>query len=287
MSSDAARRPSASLTPSSPRAPDPLLQCVGVSRRFGGLVAVNNVEFAVEPGEIFGLIGPNGAGKTTLMNLISGLTPLSSGRITFLGRQIVGLPPHEITRLGIARTFQVMRPFLGLTARENVAIGARFGSTSGSDHMAAALAKADEVLAWMGLDNQAYLDVMSLTTGERKKLELARALAMDPKLLLLDEVMGGLNPREIGEVMDLIRGVKQRGVTILLIEHLMKAVMGLCDRILVLHHGARIALGTPDEVAADPAVIEAYLGKRYAAARAQESQLASQPPGPSADRQMR
>ena len=285
MSSDTARRPSASTAPPPPQGTAPLLQAIGVSRRFGGLVAVNNVEFAVEPGEIFGLIGPNGAGKTTLMNLISGLTPVSSGRITFLRRQIDGLPPHQITRLGIARTFQVMRPFQGLTARENVAIGARFGSTSGADHMAAALARADEVLAWTGLGDQAYLDVMSLTTGARKKLELARALAMDPKLLLLDEVMGGLNPREIGEVMDLVRRVRQRGVTILLIEHLMKAVMGLCDRILVLHHGARIALGTPDEVAADPAVIEAYLGKRYAAARTQESQLATQPPSPDADRQ--
>jgi branched-chain amino acid transport system ATP-binding protein len=245
-----------------------LLEIDGISRRFGGLVAVNGVDFAVEQGEIFGLIGPNGAGKTTLMNLISGLTPLSSGSLAFIGRRIDGMPPHKITRLGVARTFQVMRPFQGLTARENVAIGARFGTTEGATHMKAALARADEVLAWMGMSAQARRDVTGLTTGERKKLELARALAMDPKLLLLDEVMGGLNPREIGEVMELVRRVNERGVTVMLIEHLMKAVMGLCSRILVLHHGARIALGTPDQVAADPAVVEAYLGQRYAAGRA-------------------
>jgi branched-chain amino acid transport system ATP-binding protein len=253
-----------------------LLEGVGVSRRFGGLLAVSKVDFAVQQGEIFGLIGPNGAGKTTLMNLISGLTPPSSGRLDFQGRQLNGMPPHDIARMGIARTFQVMRPFQGLTARENVAIGARFGSSGDAGHMAAALAKADGVLDWIGLRSQAYRDVAGLTTGERKRLELARALAMDPKLLLLDEVMGGLNTREIGEVMDLIRRVNQRGVTVLLIEHLMKAVMGLCNRVLVLHHGARIALGTPDEVANDPAVIEAYLGQRYAAARIRESGVGGQ-----------
>jgi branched-chain amino acid transport system ATP-binding protein len=253
-----------------------LLEGSGVTRRFGGLLAVSKVDFAVQPGEIFGLIGPNGAGKTTLMNLISGLIPLSSGQLTFQGRLLNGLPPHDIARLGIARTFQVMRPFQGLTARENVAIGARFGSIGDPRHMAAALGKADEVLDWIGLGRQAYRDVTGLSTGERKKLELGRALAMEPKLLLLDEVMGGLNTREIGEVMELIRRVNQRGVTIMLIEHLMKAVMGLCSRVLVLHHGARIALGTPEEVASDPAVIEAYLGQRYAAARSRESGVGGQ-----------
>jgi branched-chain amino acid transport system ATP-binding protein len=267
MSSGEVANVAVSAAPRRGRSPALLLEGSGVTCRFGGLVAVNAVDFAVEQGEIFGLIGPNGAGKTTLMNLISGLTPLSSGRLEFLGRRIDGLPPHRVAQLGIARTFQVMRPFVGLTARENVAIGARFGSTAGPTHMAAALAKADEVLDWIGLGERAYRDVANLATGERKKLELARALAMEPKLLLLDEVMGGLNPREIGEVMELIRRVNERGVTVLLIEHLMKAVMGLCGRILVLHHGARIALGPPDQVAADPAVIEAYLGQRYAASR--------------------
>ena len=242
----------------------PLLQAERVSRRFGGVTAIDTLSFDVREGEIFGLIGPNGAGKTTLMNLISGLTPPSAGHIRFRGRMITGMPPHAIARLGIARTFQVMRPFTGLTVRENVAIGARFGTTGGPGTMRASMERADEVLTWLGLGSLAGNDVARLTTGERKKLELARAIAMDPELLLLDEVMGGLNPREIDELMDLVRRVRERGVTILMIEHLMKAIMGLCDRILVLHHGARVALGSPEAVSNDPAVIEAYLGKRYA-----------------------
>ncbi len=241
-----------------------ILAAAGVTRRFGGLTAIDNVTFEVLDGEIFGLIGPNGAGKTTMMNLISGIIPPSAGRISFKGRSITGLAPHAVARLGIARTFQIMRPFAGLSVRENVAIGARFGSADGPKSMAAALEKADEVLAWIGLERRAREDVARLTTGERKKLELARALAMDPSLLLLDEVMGGLNTREIGEVMELIRRVNQLGVTVLLIEHLMKAVMGLCHRIVVLHHGARIALGRPEAIATEPMVIEAYLGQRYA-----------------------
>jgi branched-chain amino acid transport system ATP-binding protein len=243
----------------------PLLEGRQITQRFGGVVALDRVDFAIAPGEIFGLIGPNGAGKTTLMNVISGLQPPTAGELLFQGQRITGQPPHRIARLGIARTFQVMRPFVGLTARENVAIGARFGRTDGTRTMRAALAEADEVLAWVGLAHRASDPVDSLTTGERKKLELARALAMHPRLLLLDEVMAGLNPREVGEVMDLVRRVNQRGVTVLLIEHLMKAVMGLCTRVMVLHHGACIALGTPAAVAADPAVIQAYLGERYSA----------------------
>lgn len=245
-----------------------VLRCERVTRRFGGLTAIHDLDFEIREGEIFGLIGPNGAGKTTLMNMVSGVTPPSAGRLFFRGQHITGLPPHRVAQLGIARTFQVMRPFTGLTVRENVAIGARFGSRHGPRSMAQAFGKADEILDWIGLEHHAKADVVRLSTGERKKLELARALAMDPALLLLDEVMAGLNPREIGEVMRLVRRVNGLGVTVVLIEHLMKAVMGLCDRILVLHHGARIALGPPDAVSSDPTVIEAYLGKRFADRRA-------------------
>ncbi|MPZ87415.1 MAG: ATP-binding cassette domain-containing protein, partial [Nitriliruptorales bacterium] len=166
--------------------------------------------------------------------------------------------------LGLARTFQIMRPFVGLSVRDNVAVAAHYSKRTHARGMARARDKADEVLEWVGLAPRGNADVTSLTTGERKKLELCRALAMDPTLLLLDEVMAGLNPAEVAETMELIRRVNGLGVTIALIEHLMKAVMGLCDRILVLHNGARIALGTPDEVGRDPAVIEAYLGSRYA-----------------------
>ncbi len=244
-----------------------VLEARGLTCRFGGLTAVDSVDFQIRQGEVLGLIGPNGAGKTTMMNLISGLTPPTAGDVVLRGRRLTGLPSHQVTRLGVARTFQVMRPFPGLTVRENVAIGARFGKAGGPGTMKAALGRADEVLDWMGLAHLGRAEIGRLTTGERKKLELARALAMEPQVLLLDEVMAGCNPREVGDVMELVQRVNDRGVTIFLIEHLMKAVMGLCQRVLVLHHGKRIALGTPREVADDPAVVEAYLGQRYAEAR--------------------
>lgn len=249
----------------------PVLEAQGITVRFGGLTALAGVDFIVEQGQIFGLIGPNGAGKTTLMNVISGVYRPDEGQLTFDGGRIDGLRPHKIAQRGIARTFQVMRPFVGLTVRENVAIGARFGKPGRSMAMHAAMEKADETLEWMDLGHLALSPVTKLTTAERKKLEFARALAMDPKLLLLDEVMAGLNPREIGEAMSLIRRVNDRGVTMMLIEHVMKAVMGLCDRILVLHHGAPIASGTPESVANDDEVIKAYLGERYAEQRRQEA----------------
>ncbi|MDO8562933.1 MAG: ABC transporter ATP-binding protein [Candidatus Limnocylindria bacterium] len=243
-----------------------LLELRNVSCRYGGLMAVDGVSFDVASGEILGLIGPNGAGKTTLMNVVSGVTRPSGGEIRLDGQRLDGRPPHVVARLGVARTFQIMRPFPGLSLRENVAIGARFGHRAGEGGMAAAFERADAALERVGLAARVAQPVSALTTADRKKLELARALAMDPRALLLDEVLGGLNPREVGEVMELVRAIGAQGIAIVLIEHVMKAVMGLCDRVVVLHHGKAIATGTPGEIAADGRVVSAYLGERYRAA---------------------
>lgn len=247
---------------------DAILQIRGATRYFGGLAAVKDVTVDVEEGEIFGIIGPNGAGKTTLLNLISGLLSLSSGDIFFRGQSLKGKRPHQICRLGIARTFQVVKPFQGMTVRENVAIGALFGAGQGSAKgIRGALRDADEILEFVGLDGKADLAVSDITLADRKRVELARALAMRPTLLLLDEVMAGLNPKEVGDMMDLVREVNRRGVTILVIEHVMRAIMGISHRILVLHHGQPICLGTPQQVCTDERVIAAYLGERYAKSR--------------------
>jgi branched-chain amino acid transport system ATP-binding protein len=246
-----------------------ILEGRGVTRRFGGVLAVNGVDFAVEPGEIFGIIGPNGAGKTTLMNLISRLHPLSAGEIYFRGRSLADTPPHAVARLGIARTFQIVRPFPGMTVRENVAIGPLFGGTGARASVGTCLRRADATLETVGLAGKRDAPVTTLTLAGRKRLELARALAMEPELLLLDEVMAGLNRTEVHELRDLVVEINRRGVTIVVIEHVMEVIMTMSRRILVLHHGQRIALGTPGEVASDERVIAAYLGKRHRAPAAE------------------
>lgn len=243
----------------------PLLQLEGVSKRFGGLPAVDNLSVSVRQGEVLGIIGPNGAGKSTLVSLISGALAPTAGRISYLGRDIGRLAAHQRARLGIARTFQLTQPFVGLDVRENVLVGALFGSS----HLNRAVAQraADEVLALVGLAHKATLKGNQLTTADRKRLELARALATNPRLLLLDEVMAGLTPTEVAQAVALIREINHTGVTVIVIEHVMQAIKGVSDRILVMHHGRKIAEDVPEQVLADPQVIEAYLGERYARQR--------------------
>jgi branched-chain amino acid transport system ATP-binding protein len=241
---------------------EPILTGNNVSKLFGALRAVDNIDFSVYDGEILGIIGPNGAGKTTLLSVINGTLPISRGKIVFRGQEITGLKPFRIAQLGISRTFQIVKPFPGMTALENVAIGALFGRHQ-EKKMSMAMQKAAETIKQVKLEGKENILVEKLNVSERKRLELARALTQDPDILLLDEVMAGLTSREIEDIMALIQEVNRAGTTIMVIEHVMKAIMGISNRIIVLHHGQKIAEGNPAEISENPQVIAAYLGQRY------------------------
>ena len=238
-----------------------LLVVKGLTRYFGGLAAVTGLHFEVNEGEIFGIIGPNGAGKTTAFSMIAGSLPPSAGSILFRGEEIAAWPSHRIVHLGICRTHQIPRPFTGMTVYENVEVGFRYGGRRSASRGPVA-AGIERLLEFTDLSPWVHTPAGALSTGNRKRLELARALATDPVLLLCDEICGGLNPAETQAMLALVRRLRDAGMTILYIEHDMRAVMGTCDRILVLNYGEKLAEGTPHEIQHDDAVIEAYLGRR-------------------------
>ena len=238
----------------------PILDGERVTKHFGGLAAVSSVDFAVDQGKIVGLIGPNGAGKTTLFNLISGAIVPKDGVIRFNGQNITGLKPHRICKMGVARTFQSVKVFPNLPALENVLLGSLFGTSSSISETDTA-GEAMESLGFVGLSALGATPAKDLTLVNQKRLEVARALATKPELLLLDELMAGLNPTETVEAMELVTKIRDRGITVFMIEHVMKAIMSVCDQIMVLHHGKKIADGTPQEIATSRTVVEVYLGE--------------------------
>jgi len=238
-----------------------LLEARGVTKKFGGLAAVSDVTFDLQDGEILGVIGPNGSGKTTLVNVVTGALPFTAGDVRLRGDSLRRLPPHAIGRLGVSRTFQIVKPFRNLTVVENVMVGALFGARGGARALSEARRRAEEVLEFVALSHRALAPAEGLNVPERKRMELARALAMRPTVLFLDEVMAGLNPSEIDAAVSLVRKIRDRGTTLVVIEHVMKAIRDLSDRVLVLNFGKRIAEGTPEEISTNEMVLEAYLGR--------------------------
>jgi len=241
-----------------------VLKLEGVTKRFGGLTAVREVSLEVREGDLLGIIGPNGAGKTTLFHMISGYYRPDEGRILYEGRDVTGLPPHAICRLGLTRTFQIVKPFGNLSVRDNVMIGA----LTRLRHVREARREAERVIEICGLSSHTEARAKGLPIGLRKRLEVARALATKPRLLLLDEVMAGLNPTELAGIIELIRRLHADGLSLIIIEHIMAAMMRLAQRIVVLHHGEKIAEGTPAEITRDRRVIDAYLGEEFVLAEA-------------------
>lgn len=237
-----------------------ILEGEKVTKYFGGLAAISNVDFHIDQGDIVGLIGPNGAGKTTLFNLISGALVLNSGVIKFKGQRISGLKPHQICRTGVARTFQSVRVFANISVLGNVLLGSLFGTSTGMSSTDVNR-EATELLEFVGLPARRAIPAKDLTLANQKRLEVARALATKPELLLLDELIAGLNPTETAQAMELVSRIRDRGITILMIEHVMKAIMSICNQVIVLHHGEKIAEGTPQKVATSKTVVEVYLGK--------------------------
>jgi branched-chain amino acid transport system ATP-binding protein len=234
-----------------------LLEVSGITKRFGGLVAVNNLDLSLDEGQILGLIGPNGAGKTTAFNMISGFYQPDEGQVKFDGQDITGLRPDQVCKLGVTRTFQVVKPFPQLTVRDNVMVGAYNRTNDRKESRK----KAEYIIEFLGMKEMQEMAAGSLSVAYRKRLEVAKALATDPKIILLDEAMAGLRPTETDEMIELVREISRQGIALLLVEHVMRVIMSLADRIVVIHHGEKIAEGEPQQIVQDKSVIDAYLGE--------------------------